>query len=135
VGREQNAMARDSYSYLHLPMVAGIILVALGMKKTLGHVEDPLKLVPAFALLGGTAIYLLAHVAFRYRHIKTLNTRRIGTAALLLALLPAATELPALATLGILAVLLVALIVVETRSYGSSRNRIRHELAAEPNPD
>ena len=59
-------------------MVAGIVLVALGMKKTLGHVEDPLKLVPAAALLGGTAIYLLAHVAFRYRHVHTLNTRRLG---------------------------------------------------------
>ena len=46
-------------------MVAGIVLLALGLKKTLGHVEDPLKLVPAVALLGGTALYLLAHVAFR----------------------------------------------------------------------
>jgi low temperature requirement protein LtrA len=134
-GRDQNSMARDSYSYLHLPMVAGIVLVALGMKKTLGHVEDPLKVVPAFALLGGTAIYLLAHVAFRYRHIKTLNTRRLGCALILLALVPVGTELPALATLGILAVLLVALIVVETRSYGESRNRIRHELVGEPTPD
>jgi low temperature requirement protein LtrA len=135
VGRPQNEMARDSYSYLHLPMVAGIILVALGLKKTLGHVDEHLHLVPAFALLGGAAIYLLAHVAFRYRHIRTLNTRRIGSAVLLLALIPAALELPALATLGILAAVLIALIVVETRSYGESRNRIRHELEAEPSPD
>lgn len=135
VGRVQNAMARDSYSYLHLPMVAGIVLVALGMKKTLGHVDDPLKLVPAFALLGGTAIYLLSHVAFRYRHIKTLNTRRLGCAALLFALVPAGTEIPALASLGILAALLVVLIAVETHSYGPSRNRIRHELEGQPNPD
>jgi low temperature requirement protein LtrA len=134
-GREQNAMARDSYSFLHLPMVAGIVLVALGMKKTLAHVEDPLKLVPAFALLGGTAIYLLAHVAFRYRHVRTLNTRRMGCAALLLALIPAGVELPALATLGILATLLVLLIVVETRGYGESRARVRHELAREATPD
>ena len=48
-GRERNQIARDSYSYLHFPMVAGIVLLALGMKKTLAHVEDPLKLVPAFA--------------------------------------------------------------------------------------
>jgi hypothetical protein len=41
-------------------MVAGIVLLALGLKKTLAHVEDPLKVVPAFAMLGGTAIYLLA---------------------------------------------------------------------------
>ncbi len=49
-GREQNNIARDSFSYLHFPMVAGIVLVALGMKKTLGHVGDPLALVPAAAL-------------------------------------------------------------------------------------
>ena len=131
VGREQNAMARDSYSYLHLPMVVGIVLVALGMKKTLGHVEDHLKLVPAFALLGGSAIYLLAHVAFRYRHIHSVNTRRLACAILLLALLPAAVELPALATLAILVALLVVLIAVETISYGESRNQIRHDLARE----
>jgi low temperature requirement protein LtrA len=135
VGRPQNAMARDSYSYLHFPMVVGIVLIALGMKKTLAHVEDPLKLVPGFALLGGVAIYLLAHVAFRYRHIHTINTRRLGLAVVLLALVPVAVELPALATLAILTALLVALIIYETRSYGESRNRIRHELETEPNPD
>ena len=96
VGREQNEMARDSYSFLHFPMVAGIVLVALGMKKTLGHVEDPLKLVPATALLGGTAMYLLAHVAFRYRHIHTLNTRRLALSVLLVAFIPVAVEIPAL---------------------------------------
>ena len=42
-GREQNEVARDSYSYLHLPMVAGIVLLALGMKKTLAHVERPAR--------------------------------------------------------------------------------------------
>jgi low temperature requirement protein LtrA len=109
--------------------------VALGMNKTLGHVDEHLHLVPAFALLGGAAIYLHSHLAIRYRHIKTLNTRRIGCAAILFALLPVATELPALVTLAILAVLLIALIAIETHSYGASRNRIRHELDALPNPD
>ena len=127
-GREQNEMARDSYSILHLPMVAGIILVALGMKKTLGHVEDPLKIVPATALLGGATLYLLAHVAFRYRHIHTLNTRRLGLAGLLVAFIPVAVEIPALATISVLAAALALLIVVETRSYGASRHRTREEL-------
>ncbi|MEA2137746.1 MAG: hypothetical protein QOG56_896 [Solirubrobacteraceae bacterium] len=127
-GVVQNAMARDSYSYLHLPMVAGIVLVALGVKKTLGHVDEPLKLVPAVALLGGTAMYLLAHVAFRYRHIHTLNSRRLGLAILLGAFVAVAVEIPALATLAVLAVALALLIVVETRSYGASRARLRHGL-------
>lgn len=59
----------DSYSYLRFPMVAGVVLLALGLKKTLEHVDDPLKAVPAVATLGGTAIYLLAHVAFRWRNV------------------------------------------------------------------
>src|SRR5205823_2221560 len=98
-GRERNEIARDSFSYLHFPMVAGIVLLALGLKKTLGHVEDPLKDVPAVALLGGTAIYLLAHVAFRMRNVHRFSTQRLLCAILLVALLPAAFELPSLATL------------------------------------
>ncbi len=127
-GREQNEMARDSYSILHLPMVAGIVLVALGMKKTLGHVEDPLKLVPATALLGGTAMYLLAHVGFRYRHIHTFNTRRLGLSILLVAFVPVAVEIPALGTISVLLAALALLIVAETHSYGESRHRTRQEL-------
>jgi len=127
VGRVQNEMARDSYSYLHFPMIAGIVLVALGMKKTLGHVEDPLKTVPAFALLGGMAAYLVAHVSFRYRHIRTISSRRAALAVVLLAFLPVATEVPALATVSVVAVLAWLLIVIETRSYGAARERVRHE--------
>src|SRR6202167_2544533 len=58
-GREKNELARDSYSYLHFPMVAGIALIAVGLKQTLEHVARPLALVPAAALLGGGALYLL----------------------------------------------------------------------------
>src|SRR5215208_4146470 len=76
-GKVRNELARDSYSYIHFPMVAGIVLSALGLKKTLGHVDDPLDTVPAFALLGGVAIYLLGLVAFRLRHVKTVNWRRL----------------------------------------------------------
>jgi low temperature requirement protein LtrA len=126
-GLVQNAMARDSYSYLHFPMIAGIVLVALGMKKTLGHVEDPLKTVPALALLGGMAAYLLAHVSFRYRHIRTINTRRAGLAVILVALLPLAVEIPALATAAIVTALAWLLIVMETRRYGEARDRVRHD--------
>ncbi len=66
-GRARNVMARDCFSYLHLPMVAGIVLVALGVKKTLGGEDEPLKLVAAAALCGGVALYLAADVGFRRR--------------------------------------------------------------------
>jgi low temperature requirement protein LtrA len=133
VGRVQNEMARDSYSYLHFLMVAGIILVALGLKKTLEHVSDPLHVVPAFALLGGMACYLLGHVAFRYRHIHTLNVQRTGLAVLLVASLPIATAVSSLATVVYVTVLTWALIVYETHRYGENRKRIRQsDYAHEP---
>jgi low temperature requirement protein LtrA len=131
-GREQNSMARDSYSFLHLPMVAGIVLVALGMKKTLGHVDHHLTTVPAAALYGGMALYLLAHVAFRYRNIGSVNKRRLGVAILLIALIPLVTHIDALAALAVMGVILVALITYEAVRYADLRDRVRHELAREP---
>jgi len=128
-GRERNEIARDSYSYLHFPMVAGIALIAVGIKRTIGHVDDPLKLIPAAALLGGAALYLLAHVAFRLRNMRTLNRRRLVCAIVLLALLPAGAALPALVTLGILAALLSALIAYEALRYAEVRDRVRHQPA------
>ncbi len=128
-GRVRNELARDSYSYIHFPMVAGIILLALGLKTTLSHVSDPLHTVPAFALLGGISAYLLGLVAFRYRHVHTINRQRLGMAALVFVLFPVATNAPALVTLTILTVALAAIIAYETRSYGEGRGRVRHEAA------
>ena len=93
-GRVRNELARDSYSYVHLIIVAGIVLTALGLKTTIGHVGDHLSADRAFALMGGLAIYLLGHVAFRYRHIRTINRQRLLVAIVLLILVPIATEVP-----------------------------------------
>jgi low temperature requirement protein LtrA len=127
-GREQNELARDSYSYLHFPMVAGIALIAVGLKETLEHVGRPLALVPAAALLGGAAVYLLAHVAFRLRNMRSLNRRRLLCGVLLLALVPAAAavEPPSLLTLAVLAAILIALISYEALRFADARDRIRH---------
>jgi low temperature requirement protein LtrA len=134
-GRERNEIARDSFSYLHFPMIAGIVLLALGLKKTLAHVGDPLDLVPAVALLGGTALYLLAHVAFRWRNVHRFSSQRLLCAILLVALIPAAVELPALATVGILATVLAVLIAYETVRFAELRDRLRHQLAGEQTPN
>ena len=128
--REQNETARDAYSILHLPMVAGIILVALGLKKTIEHVDDPLEAVPAFALVGGVAIYLLAHVAFRWRNVHTLNRRRFALGIGMFALIPLAVEIPALATLAIVTAIACVLIAYEAIRYAEHRDRVRHELTA-----
>ncbi len=127
-GRERNEIARDSFSYLHFPMIAGIVLLALGLKKTLGHVTDPLEFVPAVALFGGVAIYLLAHVGFRLRNVGRFSTHRVLCALALLAFIPLAGEIAAAASVGIVAILLVALIVYETIRFADLREKMRHDL-------
>jgi low temperature requirement protein LtrA len=133
-GLVRNALARDSYSYIHYPMVAGIVLMALGLKKTLGDVDAELKTPVAFALIGGVALYVLALVGFRYRHIRSVNRRRLGLGLLLLALIPLAIEIPALAALAIVTVLVWAVVVYDTRVYGEGRWRARHEEFAPEAP-
>jgi low temperature requirement protein LtrA len=128
-GREQNELARDAYSYLHFPMVAGIVLLALGLKKTLELVEDPLKTVPAAALVGGVALYLLAHVAFRYRLVGSLSRQRLAGAILTLALLPLAVEVPALLTLALVLTVLCAVIAYEVIRFAETRDHVRHQVA------
>jgi low temperature requirement protein LtrA len=128
VGRVQNELARDAYSYLHFPLVAGIILAAFGLHEALAHAEDPLKDVPAFGLLGGVAIYLLGHVLVRWRGVHTLNRQRLVLALVLFALIPVATEVTVLVTLGLVTALLAAMIVFETRGYGEGRTRVRREF-------
>jgi low temperature requirement protein LtrA len=129
-GAAQAALARDVYSYLHLPMVAGIVLFALAMKKSLEDYGDPLETVPAAALCGGLALYLLAHVVLRYRTSLVYGRRSIGrgrpTAVVaLLVLFPLALELPALASLAGVTAVVVGLIAYEALRYREPRAQIR----------
>jgi low temperature requirement protein LtrA len=130
-GRMRNTLARDSYSYLHFPMVAGIVLAALGLEVTIAHLREPLDAERAFALLGGVAFYLLGHVALRLRNAHTLNVHRLVLALALFALIPVAVHVDALATLAGVNVLLWVMIAYETARYGEGRYRLRHGLPPE----
>ncbi len=131
-GATRAAMARDSYSYIHLVIVAGVVLFALGVKKTLGDLGAALDVVPAFGLCGGLALYLIGHVAFRLRNLKTWNVRRLVVAIALLALVPVAHEIAALATLAVVTALATGLIAYEAIRYREARSHVRgsRQLAA-----
>ena len=130
-------MARDAYSYLHLPMVAGIVLVALGVEEVLHQVGDTsdgelslsLPILPLTALYGGVALFLFAHVAFKYRTWRQVTVRRLAVAVLLCALIPLAKELPALVALGLVTAILVVMIASEAVRYAEVREQVRHEEA------
>jgi low temperature requirement protein LtrA len=130
-GLELHRLALHAYSYLHLPMVAGVVLFALGLKTTLGDVGEALETVPAVALCAGVALYLLADIAFLFRATGYLFRRRTIAAVVLLALIPAALAMPALAALALVGGVCSLVVAYEAIRYRGDRVRIRHpELAA-----
>ncbi|MDP9227749.1 MAG: low temperature requirement protein A, partial [Actinomycetota bacterium] len=122
---EQAPLARDSYSYIHFPMIAGIVLLALGLKKTILAFDEPLKIEIAVALCGGVALYLLAHIAFRFRNVGTLNKHRSVATVAVLALIPLSTEVDALWALAAVTTVLVALVAYEAIHFREARERVR----------
>src|SRR5919107_3087061 len=124
-GAERARLARDAYPYLHLPLVAGIIFVALGIKQTLAHVGDPLGTIPAVALCGGVALYLLGHNAFKLREVGSVSVPRLVLTVLCLALIPVAVSIPSLLILAILAGLMCALVAFETMRSRELRRELR----------
>ncbi|MCS5723460.1 low temperature requirement protein A [Herbiconiux sp. CPCC 203407] len=107
--------ATTAYTYLHLLLVAGIVLAALGLEVAMAHIEDPdpLGLFGAAALSGGVACYLAGTAAFARRLLGTWNVPRLAIATIFVALTPALSALPPLAALASVVGVLIALFVSE----------------------
>ncbi|MFI7072110.1 low temperature requirement protein A [Micromonospora sediminicola] len=101
------ALGRDAYSFLHLPMMAGLILVALGLKKALGelrvHSGESDPLLGVATLYGGVVLYLVGLVLFELRTLRILGRSPLLGIVLVLAAAPVAPRLPVLAELAVLA--------------------------------
>ena len=135
-GASRARLARDYYSYLHLPMIAGIVLFALGLKLSIQHLDDPLDAIPAVALCGGLAVYYLTHVVLRIRLVhfvrRTTTERpgwigpgRLAAGLAMLALIPLALAVPALVSLVLVTGVCWALIAWDVLHYRAERVEVR----------
>lgn len=104
-GDERAHLARDAYSYLHLPMVAGIMLFAVGAHSAVAHATAALPVLPATALAGGMALFYLGDVAYRWRDHRQIPIDRAATGCAAAAVLPVLTHIPAISALGVLTAL------------------------------
>ena len=125
-GLELHRLALHTYSYLHLPLVAGIVLFALGLKTTLDHPGEALDTVPAVALCGGAALYLAAEVAILFRTTRRVFRRRTVGMVVLLALIPAALAIPALAALACVSAVCAFVVAYEAIRHREHRLQVRH---------
>jgi low temperature requirement protein LtrA len=124
-GAQRAALARDAFSYLHLPMVVGIVLFALAMKKTLAHFGDDLDTIPALGLCGGSALYLFSYVVLRVRVQRRLSRGRLVAAVAFALLLPLAVAVPALVALTLVTAVWLALHAYELIWWREARAQTR----------
>ena len=131
-GPERVALARDVYSYAHFPMIVGIVLFAFAMKTIVGHVGEELDHVTAFALFGGSALYLLTYSAIRTRIERrvAVSRGRLVASLVLLLVIPLATLLPALAALALVTTVWLALHTYELVWWREARAESRSMLAS-----
>jgi low temperature requirement protein LtrA len=124
-------LARDAYTYLHVMIVAGILLSAVGDEIVIAHPTDELTDAQVTAVVGGPALYLLAHVALRLRVAQTISGRRLAGAIACLAVAAIGTSVPALVVAGALLAVLVAVIVAD-RVAAARRGRVSSAGARRP---
>ncbi len=124
-GKVQNEMARDGYSFLHFPIVAGIVLVALGAEHALAHVAEPLDAVSATALAGGLAVFLLGQVAFKRRVVGTLSHQRLVVAGLFVVAVPVFRMVDAWVAMVLALAGIWGLVAYELSRYGEVREELR----------
>lgn len=103
--RERARLARDSYSYLHLPLVAGVVFFALGVHEAVADATEPVSLLPAVALAGGVAVFFLGDVAYRWRDHHQLAASRLVAGVGAASLIPVAVVAPVFAALAGLALI------------------------------
>ena len=113
-------------------MIAAIVLFAFAMKKIVGHVGDEPDWPVAFALCGGSAIYLLTYSAIRIRVERRfhLSRGRFTAALAFLVLLPIATTMPALAGLALVLAVWLGLHVYELIWWRDARAESRSAVTS-----
>lgn len=134
-GTERTQLATDSYTFLHLPLIAGIVLVALGLKKSFLYIADTehhtpseaLHGVPIWTLTGGLALYLIALSALRKRNLGSWNVQRLAAGILLVAATPLLEHVPAAALLLIVAAVVLGLIAFERLRFAEWRRQVHTE--------
>jgi low temperature requirement protein LtrA len=106
--------AADGYSYIHLLLVAGIIIFAVGAREAVAHVADPLGDPARLAFCGGVALYLVGHAGFTLRMMGTVRAEKLLAALATLVVFAAGSDLPAWATAALVATILGLLVARET---------------------
>jgi low temperature requirement protein LtrA len=123
--RHRQQMASDAYALAHLPLIAGVIYLALGIHEVVAHVAhagtgnaggESLGWTSSTALYCGAAVYLIGRLLFLRFTVGSTSPAQLVAIGAIVVLLPAGRVLPALAALGLLGAILIVLACYERLS-------------------
>lgn len=124
-GRSRARLGQDVFTYFHFPIIAGIMLAALGAEQAMAHLdEDHLGPLGGWALGGGIALFLAGTVAAMVRSRRDWMPVRIGAVVVLVAICPLLAATPPLVSVGIVALVLLALAVADTLARRGGRDEV-----------
>lgn len=123
LARESTRLARDGYTYLHVVIVAGIIVTAVGDEIVIAHPLDRLPAPELVALVAGPTIYLLGHTLFRLRMAGSISGKRLAGATACMLVAPVGLIAPALVVAALLVAVLAAVIASEQIAGRRRANR------------
>lgn len=137
-GRERLALAQSGYTYLHLPMVFGIILVSLGLKRILAYLADPavprgqdVVEIDTNVLFAGAITFAFALACLRFLISRRVDWSLLGGGTLLAALIPVAHRLPVFGVLALLVLFTVGGMVVHSILNRGYRRQLRRRQLEE----
>lgn len=112
---ERGRVATAGYTYLHLAIVAGIVLAALGLEDATAHIAEAegFGLFGATALGGGVSLYLAGTAFFAHRVIGDWLVVRVSAATVFLLAIPGLALVTPVAALALVAAALIVFLVTE----------------------
>ncbi|GAB1644500.1 low temperature requirement protein A [Krasilnikovia sp. MM14-A1259] len=113
IGAKRAHLARDMFSYLHLPLVAGVVFIAVGLESVMIHPLQHMHGVYAFGLGGGAALFLSGLSAISVRRGHRPRRDHLVTALACLCLIPLSSHVPAVAALALLVAILLVIAVID----------------------
>lgn len=114
-GHQRPLRALISYIYVHFFLVCGIIFSALGIEELIAHLETPPELIPAVALYGGGALFLVGRGVFQWRETAHISVVGLIVAVVICLSIPLGIRLPALTALGFIFILFAGLVTYEVK--------------------
>jgi low temperature requirement protein LtrA len=128
LAENRTLLARDAYTYMHVLIVAGVIVAAVGDELVIAHPTEELPSAELIAVVAGPALYLLAHVALRLRMTGTVSWKRLGGAFACAGVAAVGLSAPALVVAALLLGVLVTVILAEQIAAA------RRDARGEPSP-